>query len=120
MGEFDRDGDGKVDMRIEATEQAVAGLRQVADDLAGKLAGLLAVVDGHAAGLHSNGNLGKEFIAGYRARNDGAGTEADPGLHKAVLDVSGIYQEIADFGAATAQRYREAEQAAADQLRRPD
>lgn len=120
MGEFDRDGDGKVDMRIEATEQAVAGLRRVAGDLAGKLSGLLAAVDGTAAGLNGNGNLGRQFVEGYRARRDGAGTDADPGLHKAVLDVPAIYQQIADFGGATAQRYREAEQAAADRLRLPD
>lgn len=116
MGDVDINGDGLVDMRIDATAQAIGALLGKSDELAGALGGLLSAVDAKAALLGKGGNLSDEFMKGYKARRDGAGGAADPGLYKAVQDVPGLYRKLGDVGNAAVMNYREAEQNAAGQF----
>jgi hypothetical protein len=117
MGGFDRDGDGVADMYIDATAQAVGGIRGHIGTLEAALAGAFAEIDTCYGKLGNGGQLSDQFTADYAKWRDGAGSEEDPGLAKAVRDLPGKYRLVADNGDAAVGAYRSAEEESVGRFR---
>lgn len=114
MGDVDINGDGLVDMRIEATATGIGELRGHAGALGAAVAGAFTEIDALTGKLGKGGKMSDQFMADYRKWRAGAGSEDDPGLDKGVKDVEGQYRKIADVGDTAVGEYRTAEQNAAN------
>ena len=114
MGNFDGNGDGVVDMYIDATAQAVGGLRAHADALQSALGAAFAAINECSGKLGKGGQLSDVFMASYRPWRDGA--DGAPGLDTAVNDLPGMYRVVADNGDQAVGVYRSAEAEATGRL----
>lgn len=117
MGGFDRDGDGLADMYIDTTAQAVSGIRGHAATLEAELNGVFAEINACYGKLGKGGKLSDQFKLDYGKWRDGARTEEDPGLEKAVRDLPGKYRLVADNGDLAVGAYRSAEEEATGRFR---
>ena len=117
MGGFDRDGDGLADMYIDTTAQAVGGIRGHAGTLEAELNGIFTEIGTLYGKLGKGGKLSDQFTADYTKWRDGAGTEEDPGLAKALRDLPGKYRLVADNGDTAVAAYRTAEEESAGGFR---
>lgn len=125
MSGFDINGDGLIDMRIDATAQGIGALRGNAETLKGDLTGAFAEIDDLTGKLGKGGKMSDQFMADYKKWR--AGTDDDPGLDKGVRGVPGNdhergvpgnYHKIADTGDKAVGEYRTAEQNASNGFRR--
>lgn len=112
MGGFDHNGDGLVDMRIDATAQGIGELRAQADALVGRLTAAFTEIDDLTGKVGKGGKMSDQFEADYHKWRSGP-----DGLDKGVNDVPVNYRKIADSGDAAVATYRAAEQNAAGGFR---
>lgn len=117
MGGFDRDGDGLADMYIDTTAQAVGGIRGHADTLEAALNGVFAEIGTCYGKLGKGGKLSDQFKLDYEKWRDGARTDEDPGLEKALRDLPGKYRLVADNGDTAVGAYRAAEEESTGRFR---
>ena len=117
MGGFDRDGDGVADMYIDTTAQAVSGLRGHSGALLAALNGAFTEINSSYGKLCKGGQLSDQFKADYEKWRDGARSEEDPGLEKAVRDLPGKYDLVANNGDLAVGAYRSAEEESAGRFR---
>lgn len=113
----DINGDGLIDMRIDATATGIGEIRVHADAFAAALTTAFAEIDSLTGKLGKGGKMSDQFMADYRKWRQGAGSEDDPGLDKGIKDVPGHYHKIAGIGDTAVGEYRTAEQNAANGLR---
>lgn len=117
MGDVDANGDGLIDMRIDATAQGIGELRGHAEALAGKLTAAFAEIDSLTGKLGKGGKMSDQFMADYKKWRQGAGSNEDPGLDKSVKDVPGNYHKLAETGDKAVAEYRTAEQNVTNKFR---
>ncbi|GAB1509196.1 hypothetical protein [Actinophytocola sp. KF-1] len=127
MGDFDANGDGLVDMRIDATAQGIGELRAHADGLSAALTAAFSRINELGGRLGKGGQLSDRFMAEYTKWRNGTGpvcvadpapgatssVQDDPGLDKGVSEVPVNYRKIVESGDAAVTTYRNAEQNAA-------
>ena len=115
MGDFDANGDGIIDMRIEATAKAVGELRTLADALGGAVTATFGEIDRLTGLIGKGGQMSDQFMKTYREwRQDALPL---PGLDTSVKDIAVNYGLIAERGEKAVATYRAAEQDAASQFR---
>ncbi|MFI7677947.1 hypothetical protein [Actinophytocola sp. NPDC049390] len=111
MGGFDSNGDGVVDMHIDATAQALGGLRAHGDTFEAARLNAVKDIDDCSAKLGKGGDLSDTFMASYRPWR--AGAAGQPGLDVAIADLKGMIDEAAGNGDLQVAAYRAAEQESA-------
>lgn len=117
MGDVDINGDGLIDMRIDATAQGIGELRGHAATFETAVTGAFAQIDALTGKLGKGGKMSDQFMAEYRKWRAGTGAADNPGLDKGVKDVPGHYRKMADIGDKAVGEYRTAEQNAANGFR---